>query len=138
MSFREKSLVWQMFAIILVYGFYGAHFFQGHLWRVPLSPIPAVATLIGIAVLMIIIAIVGHIAIAIRTRPERPDERDWAVELRGSRNAYHALAAGMWCILLLSLMSASYQLLFYAILAAFALGELVRLGSQLVYYRSGT
>ncbi|HUN76014.1 MAG TPA: hypothetical protein VMU40_15965 [Steroidobacteraceae bacterium] len=138
MSFREKSIALQMLAIVLVYGLYGAHFYQAHLWRAPLSPVPAVATLIGIAILMIIIAIVGHIAIAMRTRPEAPDERDWAVELRGARNAYRALGAGMWCILLLSLLRASYGIVFYAILAAFALGELVRLGSQLIYYRSGT
>jgi hypothetical protein len=138
MSFREKSITAQMLAIILVYGFYGAHFYEGHLWRAPLSPVPAVATLIGIAILTIIIAIVGHIAIVVRTRPEPPDERDGAAELRGTRNAYRALAAAVWCILLLSLAHSSYALLFYAILATFALAELVRLGSQLIYYRSGT
>jgi hypothetical protein len=137
MSFRQKSLAAQMIAILLVYGFYGARFYQAQLWRLPLTTVPAVATLIGIGILMILIAVVAHVAIAIRTRPELPDERDSAAELRGARNAYRALAVLVWCILLLSLMHSSHAVLFYAILAAFALAELVRLGSQLLYYRFG-
>jgi len=128
----------QIVAIVAVYGYYGVR-----LWGVPLTPIRATATLIGMTILMILIGIASHILIAVRTRPERADERDEVVELRGARNAYRALAAGLWCVLLLFLAHSflglpSQGLLFYAIMAAFALAELVRLGSQLLYYRLGT
>ena len=69
--------------------------------------------------------------------PEKPDERDLIVNLRGSRNAYWAMAAGAWCVLLLTIAQQPLGLLFYALMGAFALAELVRLGSQLFYYRFG-
>ncbi len=59
------------------------------------------------------------------------------VELRGSRNAYRALAVGVWCVLLLAMAHTTYGELFYAIIGTFALAELIRLGSQLIYYRFG-
>ena len=59
------------------------------------------------------------------------------MDLRGSRNAFRAMAAGVWCVLLLTIAQQPPGLLFYALLGVFALAELVRLGSQLFYYRFG-
>ena len=47
------------------------------------------------------------------------------------------MAAGVWCVLLLTIAQQPPGLLFYALLGVFALAELVRLGSQLFYYRFG-
>jgi hypothetical protein len=137
MSFREKSLVAQILSMLVVFGFYAVRS-----WGAPLTPVNAIATLIGATILMILIGIVSHIVIAVRTRPEHADERDRITELRGCRNAYYTLAAGLWCILLLFLAHSflglpSLVLVLYAIMASFVLAELVRLGSQLVYYRVG-
>jgi hypothetical protein len=130
MGFREKSLAAQVAAILVVYIYYGLR-----LWGKPLTPISATATLIGITILMILILIAAHIAIRFFSRPELPDERDHVIALRGSRNGYNVLVAGVWCVLLLSIIHAPYGYLFLAINAAVALAELVRLGSQLFYYR---
>lgn len=130
MTFREKSVIAQIAAIVLVYGFVGLK-----LWGRPLTPPGAILALIGLSVLMIVIVTVSHIALALHQAPERLDERDAQVALRGARNGYYALAAGVWCVLMLSIMATPYGFLFLAIMYAGVLAELVRLTSQLVYYR---
>ncbi|HEY7929724.1 MAG TPA: hypothetical protein VID71_06915, partial [Steroidobacteraceae bacterium] len=90
---------------------------------------------------MIIISIVFHVTIAAYAksygRLERIDERDRWVVLRAARNAYIVLAAGIWCVIILALAQVPYAALFYAAMGMFAVAELVRLGSQLLYYRLG-
>jgi hypothetical protein len=135
MTFRERSAVAQIIAILAVYGFYGVGLWD--FWDRPLMSIAAIAALIGITVCMIIIGVVSHIGLVLYAPPEKLDERDRIIELRGSRNAYAALAAGVWCVLLLTIADLPHGLFFYATMAAFALAELVRLGSQLYYYRLG-
>jgi hypothetical protein len=133
MTFREKSIAVQIAAILVVYAYFGTRY-----WGQLLTGKGAFAVLMGITFYMIAIMVVAHIIIAVRRRPEKPDERDRVVKLRGSRNAYGVLATGVWCVLLLLIMTnAPHSLLFVAMMGAFALSELVRLGSQLVYYRFG-
>ncbi len=136
MTFREKSIVAQIAGIVLVYGCYGVR-----LWGRPLTRLDALATLIGITVWMLIISVVFHVTIAAYAksygRLERIDERDRRVVLRGARNAYIVLAAGIWCVIVLALAQVPYGALFYAAMGIFAVAELVRLGSQLLYYRLG-
>lgn len=134
-TFREMSLLAQMVAIVAVYGSYTSRLWG--LWRLPLPPLTAVATLIGITILMISIAIAAHIAIALYVKPERPDERDRVVALRGTRNAYRVLAAGVWCVILLVIAGKPSGLTFCALMGTFAVAELARLGSELYAYRFG-
>ncbi|MGH8226799.1 MAG: hypothetical protein ACRET2_00485 [Steroidobacteraceae bacterium] len=104
---------------------------------VPLTPLTGVVTLIGITILMILISIAAHIAIALYVKPEPSDERDRAVTLRGTRNAYYVLAAGVWCVILLIIAGDPSGLTFCALLATFAAADLARLGSELYAYRFG-
>ena len=131
-AFREMSIVAQIVAIVAVSGFYGVCY-----WGQRFTPVTAMGVLVGMTALMSIIGIVSHAAIRIWAAPEKPDERDLLVNLRGSRNAFRAMAAGVWCVLLLIIAQQPPGLLFYALLGVFALAELVRLGSQLFYYRFG-
>lgn len=135
MTFREKSILVQIVAILAVYGFYGVGLWD--FWDRPLTSVAAIAALIGITVCMIIIGVVSHIGLVLYAPPEKSDERDRAIELRGSRNAYAALAVTVWCVLLLTIADLPHGFFFYALMGAFALAELVRLGSQLFYYRLG-
>jgi hypothetical protein len=139
-AFLERSIVVQIVSILLVYGFFGARLW-GFWDQPPMSFAAAgaimVFALIGITICMIIINIAAHIALAFYARPETPDERDRVIGLRGSRNAYGVLAVGVWCVLYLAITGVPHGALLYAIMGAFALAELVRLGSQLVYYRLG-
>jgi ABC-type phosphate/phosphonate transport system permease subunit len=132
MTFREKSIVAQFVAIVLVYGFFAFHY-----WGQPLTHYHPAAIVIGIGICMTLITVPVHIAFAIFRRPEKLDERDAAVDVRGTRNAYRVLGASLWCILMLIMFHLSYELLFVVALGTFALAELVRLGSQFYYYRFG-
>jgi hypothetical protein len=138
-SFREKSIVTQIVMILAVYGYFGVRLWG--FWDQPstssavAATVIAIGALIGITICMIIIGVASHIALALYARPETPDERDRVIGLRGSRNACGVLAVGVWCVLFLAITHASYGLLFYAIMGIFVLAELVRLGSQLFYYR---
>ena len=135
MDFRELSLAAQIAAILAVYGIYTEHLWG--LWHLPLAPLRAVSILIGITILMISISIAAHIAIMLYVKPERHDERDRIVMLRGKSNAYRALAAAVWCVILLVIAGKPSGLTFCALMGAFAVSELARLGSQLYYYRFG-
>ena len=117
-------------AMLIVYGLYTVQ-----LWGEAVTPQHAVLALVGSTVLMIVIAIVAHIAIALRTRPEAADERDKMVELLSVRNAYRVLAAGAWCAMLLAIASTSAVMVAYGLMGAFVLAEMVKLGSALVYHR---
>ena len=132
MSFREKSACVSLAAVVLVYGYYGYR-----LWGAPATRLGAIELLIGSTILMIIISVVGHLALAIHQRPEMLDERDVMVDLRSVRNGFHALAAGVWATIFLAVAVRNPIFLAYAALGAFVLAEAVRLISQLVYYRTG-
>ncbi len=137
-GFREKSAVLQMVAILVVYGFYAVRLWD--FWSGPQAPVTvtAIGALIAITIWMILIGIASHIALVLYMRPEMPDERDRLIDLRGSRNAYFVLATGVWCVLILAIAHVPHGALFYAIMGAFAVAELARLGSQVLYYRLGT
>ncbi len=96
-----------------------------------------VFALIAITMCMIVINIAAHVALAFYARPETPDERDRIIGLRGSRNAYGTLAVGIWCVLYLAIAGVPHGALLYATMGTLAVAELVRLGSQLAYYRLG-
>lgn len=139
-AFREKSIVVQILSILAVYGYFGVRLWG--FWDQPgMSSstaelvMTAATALISITICMIVIAISAHVALALYARVEAPDERDQLIDLRGSRHAYRALAAGLWLVLLLAIIGMPHGALFYTVMAAFALAELVRLGSQLLYYR---
>jgi hypothetical protein len=139
-AFREKSIVVQIVSILAVYGFFGVRLW-GFWDQQSLSAAGAgaimVLALIGITICVSVIQIASHIALAFFGRFETPDERDRVIGLRGSRNAYLALAVGIWCVLYLAITGIPHGALLYSIMGAFALAELVRLSSQLVYYRLG-
>jgi hypothetical protein len=132
-TFREKSLIVQIAAILVVYGYYGVR-----LWGpVLLTPVGAVVALISVTAAMIAINVAAHAAIALYAGVDRGDERDRAIALKGARNGYYAFGAGWFAIVVLVIAHAPYALLFLAVMGVFALAELVRYGSALAYYRLG-
>jgi len=131
-SFRERSAWIQFGAILLVYGLWA-------LWLPLTGPLPeatAIAALIGTTVLIAIIVGVAHAFLTLRGRYEPADERDRAIALRSSRNAYWTLAVGVWLALWVMISThAAFTATFYAVLGPFLLAELVRFASQGIYYR---
>jgi hypothetical protein len=137
MTYREKSAAASIAAIVLVYGFFAFKLLgASKQLATPLAPVQAVGALIGSTILVVIILIPIHVFFTIRGRPEAIDERDRIVGLRSARNGYYVLATCIWGVAMLALTSPPPVLLAYALVAGFAVAEVVRYASQLVYYRT--
>lgn len=132
MSFREKSAVITILALLLTYGAYAVR-----VKTAPMGMEEAVRFLSVVIVVQVAIMIVGHIVMAVIRRPEKPDERDRVADLRGARNGYFALAAALVATMWMAIMGAPTFTLLNALLAGLVAAEVVRYVSQLTYYRTG-
>lgn len=132
MSFREKSAVITILALLLTYGAYAV--------RVKSGPMPmdqAISFLSVVIVVQVVIMIVAHIVVAVIRRPEKRDERDQVAELRGARNGYFAMITGVVATMWLAMMGAPTFTLLNALLSTLVAAEVFRYVCQLVYYRTG-
>lgn len=132
MTFREKSAVITILALLLTYGAYAARVLNG-----PMEIGEAVAFLSGVILLQVVIMVAAHVAVTLIKRPEARDERDRIAELRGPRNGYFVLVAGVVLAMWLAIMGAPALTMLNALLATLVAAEVVRYASQLVYYRMG-
>jgi hypothetical protein len=89
------------------------------------------------SVLMTVITAIGHIAVVIGRRVERPDERDDLIATRSTRIAYYTLMVGVWGLFFLALAWPQPAIMAYTALGVFVLAELVRFASQVAMYRLG-
>lgn len=134
LSFREKSL-WLMFVTLAAaFGFY----FVTVLPPTAANVRPPQVILFFVAVvLLVILQIVGHVAIAIMDRRTDTDERDRLIELKGARNASYVLATGVFIALCAAMMTDGNFVFTHLLLAFWVLAQLVEIGSQLVLHRRG-
>ena len=93
-SFREKS-AWVGLGVILVV--YVPYFIYvcGLVRRGELTIGAAIGIFIAAVIFQVVLAIVAHIAVSIRTRVDRKDERDSAIESKAFRNAYFVLTSAI-------------------------------------------
>lgn len=132
-TFREKSVVITIFALLATFGAYALRVKLG----APMQMGEAVAFLSGVLVVQTVIMIVAHIVMATVRRPERRDERDEVAELRGTRNGYFALVAGVVVTMWLAIAGFPPLTVLNGLLGALVGAEVVRYGFQLIYYRTG-
>jgi hypothetical protein len=130
MTFREKSALASAAAVVLVYGWASYQ-----IVRSPQTLESAFGWLVGSTIVLIVIMAASHILLALVRQPEGKDERDTLVGWRSSRNAYFVLSCAMWGVVGLVFLGAAPVVVVYAALGAFALAELARLTSELLYYR---
>lgn len=139
LSFQEKSL-WVVFlGLIAASGWY--------CYTVSESIVPTelavdvmpdqVALFIAAVVLLIIVQIVGHIAIAVGDRRSEMDERDRLIGLKGTRNGAFVLATGAFFALSAAMMTKGNFVSSHVLLGFWVLAQLTETGSQLFLYRRG-
>jgi hypothetical protein len=133
MTFREKSAVITILALVLTYGVYAARVKLGG----PMDMQATVLFVSGVVVAQTVIVFVSRVAVALRRRPERRDERDEVADLRGARNGYFALVAGVVATMWLVIVGVPTLTVLNALLGALVGAEVVRYAFQLVYYRTG-
>lgn len=135
-SFEEKSVWIQLLATGGVLGWYflvaGRMYSAGVRHLVPYVPLFAVAV-VG----LVTVLVVGHVAVAIASRPEGRDERDRLIGWRAESNSGWILGAGV--ILAIMGMIASYDdvVIAHLLLLSLLLSQLTAFVLQLVYYRRG-
>lgn len=130
-SFREKSAAAGIVAILAVYGWSTLQVLTSSL-----TLETAFRWLVVSSVAMIVIMAALHAAFALMHKPEEADERDRIVGWRSTRNGYGVMAVGVWGTMMAIGAGAPAAVQIYALLGSFVAAELVRLASELVYYRA--
>ncbi|MGA2904178.1 MAG: hypothetical protein ABSD98_10130 [Candidatus Korobacteraceae bacterium] len=147
LSYQEKSILGTLLAMLVVYGYYfanalrhaGESEFNGH----------SIGRLMFAVIAIVVIEIVYHIVLALESKPEPKDERDILIEGKAYRNAYLLLATGASLVIayaiVVSLVGAvaltrtiiTPFLTANLMLLLMVLAELMKLFTQLFYYRRG-
>jgi len=138
MSFREKS-AWITFVLLLAFGVYFAEvakpwfgFSTAHANYFPLFLLLVAA--------IVIVEIVLHVIIAIRSPQDAKaprDERERLIGQRATARAYFWLLAGAFAAIGMIHLGAGPLVLAHGVLFAIWIAELVRHASLLYYYRHG-
>jgi len=147
MSYQEKSIVGSLLAMLLVYGYY----FAAVLRNVgqPEFAASGLGRLILAVIAIIVIQVVYQIVLALESKPEPKDERDILIEAKAYRNGYFAFATGAFLVIGVVIAAGLARdatptriivtpfLLVNLVLLFMVLAEVVKLVTQLLYYRRG-
>ncbi len=141
MSFREKS-AWASLAImLLVFVPYFVHMFR-LFERGELNGGTVFGEFIGAVIFQVLLLIVAHIAIAIRSGQEQKDERDRTIESKSFKIAYYVLIASCFvaipCVALALLSALTLPFLSQLLLACFVVAEAAKYVTQIICYRRGS
>ncbi|HNW19360.1 MAG TPA: hypothetical protein PKK17_12690 [Sphingorhabdus lacus] len=139
MSFREKTHWAAFLALAFAFGWY----FLAYPWAM-VSTDAGVAAVAGMLVPVTIIIVVVMVAtatfFAIRAPKEanlKEDERERSIHIRGTHLAYYPLVLGAWFNMIAIFYRFSPGVYLNLLMATVVIAELVRVGSQLYYYRRG-
>lgn len=139
MSFREK-IHWVAFAVISIA--FGWYFFTlpGAVADGTVSLWASAGLLLPPTLGIIVAMTLATAVIAIRSPQEvtlREDERDRDFHVRGTHLAYYPMVIGSWLCIGLIFGGIGTGNLLRVLLAMVVLSELVRIGSQIWFYRRG-
>jgi hypothetical protein len=139
MTFSEK-IHWAAFlALITAFGWY----FFSYPWQI-IGTAAGVAAVAGmlVPVTIIIIGVMSLTAafFAIRAPKEahlKEDERERTIHMRGTQIAYYPLVVGVWANVIAMFYRLSVGEHLNILIATVVVAELLRVGSQLYYFRRG-
>lgn len=147
LSYQEKGILGSLLAMVVVYGYYFSRTLND-IGRADFES-RTIGRLIWAIVAIIVIETVYHIVLALESKPEPKDERDLLIEAKAYRNAYFAAGTGSFlvicCVIIEVLLHGSAPAptivtrFFIAnlVLLFMVVTELVKLLTQLFYYRKG-
>jgi hypothetical protein len=133
--YRQKSALLMCIANA---GVFGVYFAQN--WNSSLED--AIPGFVGAVVLLVVLMVIGHIALAILHLPvdeveSSPDERERLIETLGNRNANFIIALGFWTVPFLALSPLPGVIVLNSWLAFLVLSSLIKYGSVAMYYQFG-
>jgi len=135
-SFQEKSIWISLVTISLIFGYYFVRIFK-MASQDEINVIKNTVLFISVIVMVIIVEVVSHIILALRTRPETKDERDLLIELKATRNAYFLLVFGIFLSIGSIAASLPPFIMAHIIMFFFIISEIAKFLTQLFYYRRG-
>ena len=133
-TFKEKSLLIQLVAILIVFGGYFSSLDYSINQSLPSNSIPH---FIWLVVALVALNILGHIFAAAFSQPENEDERDKLIELKATRIQAFLLAAGIIITIFASLKLQSVFLIVNLLILFLVISEVVEKAVQVFYYRKG-
>lgn len=139
MSFREKIHWVTLATMILAFGWY----FLVYPWQIVGSPAGVMATAgllvpVTIAIIAAMTVATGFLAIrSPRDADAREDERDRSFHMRGTHFGYYPLVVGIWLNIFLIFRDIGQAEQLNLMIATLVVAELVRIGTQLYFYRRG-
>ncbi|MCB1606308.1 MAG: hypothetical protein KDI71_04955 [Xanthomonadales bacterium] len=135
-SFHERSIWIQLLSLIGVLGYYFIAAWR--MWESGETQIGAYVPLfISTVVLLVVVQVVAHIAAALISRPETPDERDRLIGWRAASRSAWILAVGTLSAITLMVMGVELFWIAHLLLLAMLLAETTKLTLQLTDYRAG-
>ncbi len=148
MSYNEKNNYVELFSTLAVFGYYFLHtsqlIMEGAFTGADASRLlgQSILWLLGASVVVHVIAqVVFAIGMAVITRDHNPsyviDERDQMIELKGMRVGYFVSGGGFVCSMIALAMGYDVALVFYFVVAAFALGSIGDNLTRIIMYRMG-
>jgi uncharacterized membrane protein (DUF485 family) len=139
MSFHEKS-AWIMSLSLLLGGALYFILVSSMSAEAGALPAPAVPALVVYTLLLVVLAIVGHLVVAIMApgaANNPPDEREHRIVARASHISRYVIASGAVLSLMLYLVTHSGDLLFYGVLASLMIAQLSEYLLQIIFIRVG-
>lgn len=135
-SFEEKSVWIQLISMVAALGSYFvvAALMLSKGVTVVVAYLPLFFAAVG---LMVVVLVVGHIVVAIASRPAGRDERDRLIEWRAESNSSWVLTVGVFAAITCLVVSVDSVWIAHVLMLSLLLSEVVRFILQLVYYRWG-
>jgi hypothetical protein len=138
MPFQEKS-AWVMSASLILGGAFYFSVVKTITAEIGQLAPPTLPTIVLYTAILVVIAILGHIAISILTPKEADaplDERENAIFQRASHLSGYLLGAGVLLSLGVYLYSYSGDALFYGVFASLMISQLAEYIFRIVFYRA--
>ena len=131
-TFQEKSLRLMFLAVLLLFGGYFAIALPHA--TIDVSP-PHIVLFTVVVVLLVAVAVAGHVVMVVLRRPEEADERHRLIELRGQAGASYVLGVGVLASIFCALLVEGNFWSTHLLLGALVLAQLTEYGIQLLIYR---
>lgn len=139
MSFREQTHWAAFIALTIAFGWY----FLSYPWSMISTPVGVVAVagmLVPVTIIIVVVIAFTAAFFALRKPQEaqlKEDERERSIHIRGTHLAYYPLILGVWGNMIAIFYRFSPGVYLNLLIATAVIAELVRVGSQLYYYRRG-
>ena len=147
LSFKEKSIWATFISVLVIFGYYFVTVIQMSI-RVSVSGADIGYLLLTVIILLAVVLVAFHIVLAIASKPEPEDERDLLIEAKSNGAANLLLGMGV-CFTIAALIISELWggrfmqdlarpfMMAHILLFSLFISEIVKLATQLFYYRRG-